>query len=386
MELQGSLGVSLMFTQGNKEEVRTAFTRGLELAEALGDPHSQLPLLRGLHIYLTRIGDFHRALEVGRRSKTVAEGLNDNVSTMMADWMLGVAHHLIGNQADAMAHCESAMTRVPATRWSNLIRLGYDHRVIALVTFTRALWLRGYSERAVEVARYTVKEAELLGHPLTLCISMVWTVYIFLWIGDWPSAEEIIERIIAHAAKHSLGPYHAVGLGLKGELAVKRGATDAGIQLLRGCLETLHANRHEILTTVFASDLAEGLAMAGQFDEALATIDRAIAQAGGTGESFDMPEMLRIKGNILASSARFALPDAENFLLQSLQRARKQSSLAWELRSATNLARLWSGHDRAADGLELLAPVYAKFTEGLDSSDLMAAKHLLEELRRSVTP
>jgi predicted ATPase/DNA-binding winged helix-turn-helix (wHTH) protein len=386
MELQASLGVSLMFTQGNKEEVRTAFTRGLELAEALGDPHSQLPLLRGLHIYLTRIGDFRRALVVGQRSKSVAEGLNDRAGTMMADWMLGVAHHLIGNQADAVVHCESAMTRAPTRRWSNIIRLGYDHRIIALVAFARALWLRGYSEKAVEVARYTVKEAELLGHPLTICISMIWTVYVFLWSGDWLSAEEIIERIIAHAAKHSLGPYHAVGLGLKGELSIKRGAAEAGVQLLRGCLETLHASRHEILTTVFASDLAEGLAMTEQFDEALATINGAIAQVGGTGESFDLPEILRIKGHILGSSVRFNPSDAENCLLQSLEWARKQSALGWELRTATSLAGLWSGHHRAADGLELLAPVYAKFTEGFDNSDLKAARQLLDELRRSATP
>jgi predicted ATPase/DNA-binding winged helix-turn-helix (wHTH) protein len=383
MELQASLGVSLMFTQGNKEEVRTAFTRGLELAEALGDPHSQLSLLRGLHIYLTRTADFHRALVVGQRSKAVAEGLNDRAGTMMADWMQGVAYHLIGNQADAMVHCESAMTRAPARRWSSLIRLGYDHRVIALVTFTRVLWLRGYSEKAIEVARYTVKEAELLGHPLTLCISMIWTVYVFLWTGDWLSAEEIIERIIAHAAKHSLGPYHAVGLGLKGELSIKRGAPEAGVQLLRGCLETLHANRHEILTSVFTTDLAEGLALTGQFDEALANVDGAIAQVGGSGESFDMPEMLRIKGHILGSSARFDPLDAENCLLQSLERARKQSALGWELRTATSLARLWSAHNRAADALELLAPVYAKLTEGFESSDPKVAKNLLDELRRS---
>jgi predicted ATPase len=126
--------------------------------------------------------------------------------------------------------------------------------------------------------------------------------------------------------------------------------------------------------------------MTEQFDEALATINGAIAQVGGTGESFDLPEILRIKGHILGSSARFNPSDAENCLLQSLEWARKQSALGWELRTATSLAALWSGHHRAADGLELLAPVYAKFTEGFDSSDLMAAKRLLDELRRSATP
>jgi predicted ATPase len=99
-----------------------------------------------------------------------------------------------------------------------------------------------------------------------------------------------------------------------------------------------------------------------------------------------MPEMLRIKGHILGSSARFDPPDAEKCLLQSLERARKQSALAWELRTATTLARLWSGQNRVADGAELLAPVCAKFTEGFDNSDLKAAKHLLDELRRSATP
>ena len=58
-----------MFTQGNTEAVRSAFTRSLQLAEELDDLHWQLWLLRGLHIYLTRVGDFHGALGTGDRAK-----------------------------------------------------------------------------------------------------------------------------------------------------------------------------------------------------------------------------------------------------------------------------------------------------------------------------
>ncbi len=377
MELQAALGLSMMFTRGNTEDVRTAFTRGLELAEALDDPSYQLQLLSGLHIYLTRIGDFRGALTLGERSEEIAQRLPDPANLMVAHWMVGVAQHLIGNQAAARAGCETALKPVPVPPWA---RVAYDRRIVALVALTRALWLTGFPDRARKVARYTITQAEAQGHPPTLCISMIWTVYAFLWAGEWQSAEEIIERIIAHAAKHSLAPYQAVGLGLKGTLSIKRGNPEAGIGIVRASLEALYGNRHQILTTVFASHLAEGLAMTGQWDEALATIDGAIAEVGNSGDSADFPEMLRLKGQVLDRLSPKDSAKAEACLRQSLDCARRQSALGWELRSATSLGQLWSREGRAGEALTLLAPVYARFTEGFDTIDLQAARKLLEEL------
>ncbi|MFX8449299.1 hypothetical protein ABTL80_20135, partial [Acinetobacter baumannii] len=77
-----------MFTQGNTDGVRAAFTRSLQLAEALDDLHWQLWLLRGLHIFLTRVGDFHGALGTGERGQAVARKLNDPTSTLNVEWML----------------------------------------------------------------------------------------------------------------------------------------------------------------------------------------------------------------------------------------------------------------------------------------------------------
>ncbi len=71
MTLQAALGVSVMFTQGNTEAVRSAFTRSLQLARDLEDLHWQLWLLRGLHIYLTRVGDFHGALGTGEQGEAL---------------------------------------------------------------------------------------------------------------------------------------------------------------------------------------------------------------------------------------------------------------------------------------------------------------------------
>ncbi|MFC7701647.1 ATP-binding protein [Bradyrhizobium sp. GCM10028915] len=378
MILQAALGVSAMFTQGNTEAVRSAFTRSLQLARELQDLHWQLWLLRGLHIYLTRVGDFHGALGTGEQGESVARKLNDPASTLNVEWMLGVAHHLIGNQDKAVQLCESAMLHNPGSQRLNIGHLGYDDRIVALVALARGLWLTGRPDRAIEASRYTIREAELLEQPLTLGISLIWTIYVFLWVGDLANAEILIERLIDHSARHFLGPYHAVGIGQKGELLLRRGDVVAGIEHLRRSQATLYATRHRIMTTVFATALAEGLASQNQADEALQTINDAIVQIPDHGESFDMPEMLRIKGDILARSGNAA--EAESCFRDSLDLSRRQCALGWELRGAISLGRVWRQAGKAGDARALLAPLVARYQEGLQTRDLVAARELLTAL------
>lgn len=375
MQLQVALGVSVMFTQGNTQSVHAAFRRSLLLAEDLGDLHWQLWLLRGLHIYLTRIGDFHGALQTGEQGELIARKLNDPASTLNVEWMLGVAHHLIGNQGKAVAFCESAMVQPSATQRLNIGHLGYDDRIVALVALARGLWLTGRPDRAIDAAIYTVREAEQLEQPLTLGIALIWTIYVFLWVGDWTNAESMIDRLIGHAAKHSLGPYHAVGIGQKGELLLRQGDVERGLDHLRRGQGALYSSRHRIMTTVFATALAEGLLLQNKPEEALHMIDGAISQIGDHGESFDMPEMLRVKAEILSGSGNFAA--AESLLQKSIILARDQSALGWELRSAVSLGRLWRTNGRTEDSRPLIEPLVAKYHDGLDTRDLVSARTFL---------
>jgi len=65
---------------------------------------------------------------------------------------------------------------------------------------------------------------------------------------------------------------------------------------------------------------------------------------------------------------------------RALAIAREQGARSFELRAATSLARLWRDQGKRAEARDLLAPVYAWFTEGFDTQDLIDAKALLEEL------
>jgi predicted ATPase len=298
---------------------------------------------------------------------------------MIADWMLGISHHLLGDQASARRHCETALKPEPIQN-SSLIRSGYDQRIRALVMLARSLWLQGYASRAVTVASQALHRANALDHPVSLCVCWISTVTVFLWTGDWSEADRTIDRLIACAEKYSLRPYHAIGLGLKGELSLRQGDAQAGQNLLTACLDALEAGQHQSLTAVFISSLAIALARAGQLDEADAAIDRALAWGEPTRSHFHLPEMMRIKGELLASGSHWS--EAECWFSRSLDLAREQSALAWELRTATSLAQLWGRQGRSDKAARVLRPVYDRFTEGFDTPDLRAAKCLLDELKQ----
>ena len=93
-----------------------------------------------------------------------------------------------------------------------------------------------------------------------------------------------------------------------------------------------------------------------------------------------MPEMLRVKGSIIASKELSEWAEAEEIFLRSLDLAREQTALSWELRTATSLALFWSRQGRLDDARAVLTPVYDRFTESFATSDLKAAKVLLDEL------
>jgi predicted ATPase len=378
MELQAALGLALMFTIGNSEQSHAALTRGLEIAEQLDDRPNQFRLISRLHMYHRRVGNFDRMLACARRCEAVAKEIADPVAIAAAHSLVGVSHHLIGNQAEARNHLEAALVRLPESRHTNYFGFYLQRSRIALA---RTLWLLGCPDQAVRVVRQTVDDAindpEAV-EPVTFCIVFIWGVSVFRWTGDLAAAEECITRLTAHAERHALMPYLAVAFSLQGEMLIKRGEVETGMNLLRRSLSTLRADRYGLYTTELNSALAGGFAMTGRLDEALVTVDETIALVERNGDLL-MPELLRIRGEILEQAADERR--AEEAFLRSIELAGRQSALSWRLRASMSLARLRCRQGRREEAREALAETYALFSEGFDTDDLMAAKRLLDDQR-----
>jgi predicted ATPase len=182
------------------------------------------------------------------------------------------------------------------------------------------------------------------------------------------------------AEKHSLDSHHAFGLGFEGELSAARGDVVAGVPLLRACLDGLRKARAEMFYVIFNGGFAKAVATTGNVDEGLTMIDEALGRAERNGEWWFMPELFRIKGELLLLRTEPTAVIAEDHFSRSLTLARRRGALSWELRTAMSLARLWRRQGRSKEAQELLAPIYGRFSEGFETTDLKATKVLIDEL------
>ncbi|MDR3485659.1 MAG: winged helix-turn-helix domain-containing protein [Bradyrhizobium sp.] len=376
MHLQAGLGISSMYTMGNNEQSYAALMRGLELAEKFHDPVNQFRLISQLHSFHRRAGNFDRMLAVAQRSEAIAKEMADPIGIYAVHSLLGVSHHLIGNQAEAHAHLEMALAQASASNSAKARHFGFHYERPRIV-MARTLWLLGYPDQAVRFARETV-DGLTATETVTICIALIWGACVFRWTGDLASADECIDRVIPHAERHALTPYQAVAYGLKGEVLIQRGEIETGMELLRSSLATLSAERYELYATEFNGSLAQGFAMMGRLDQALPIIDKTIAQVKRHGELSE-PELQRIRGELLEKTADD--PGAEQAFRRSIELADQQSALSWRLRASTSLARLQFRQGRREEARKVLGETYARFGEGFGTADLKTAERLLATLR-----
>jgi predicted ATPase len=120
-------------------------------------------------------------------------------------------------------------------------------------------------------------------------------------------------------------------------------------------------------------------ALIKQHAEGLNCLAEAAQIIEAASERYCEPEIYRVRGDLLNATGDQAA--AEQSYYQSLAVADGQSAKLSELRAATSLARIWRDHGKITEALDLLAAIYAWFTEGFDTPVLMEAKALLDELR-----
>jgi len=368
LELTEGMAVSAMFGRRNDDDVRAALVRGVELARTLGRHDDEVRLLGHLNSFLIRTGDFNGALALAEQSFAAIRDPGTGGSVRI-EWMLGLSHHACGHQVLAQQHLEAGLRRTATSS---------EGSTQARLTLARTLWLRGLADRAATLARSIVDAMAPVDHPVDKCRVLIYCATVFLWRGDWSEAERLVNMLSEHVTRHSLFAHRGVAMGLQGELLVRTGHPREGCALLCTAAETLKTDGHAALNTTFAIALAEGLAATGLQGEALAAVEQALLESERRGGKWDLPELLRLKGRLLAARSPADARAADVTLAAAIDVARSQGALAWELRAATTMAFECLRRGDGADELRELSAIYAKFTEGLETPDLRVARSLLQ--------
>jgi predicted ATPase len=201
------------------------------------------------------------------------------------------------------------------------------------------------------------------------------------------AAQEQAEALIALSREHGFAFHLATGTMVRGWALAEQGQEEEGIAQMHQGVAALQTTGGELGRVVWAAPLAAAYGRVRRPEERLTLLTEALAAVDKTGGRFQEAEMYRIKGELtlaqssvqrLASSVQ---KEAEECFLKAIEIARRQQAKSWELRAVMSLSRLWQQQGKKEEARQMLAEIYAWFTEGFDTTDLKDAKALLEELQ-----
>jgi tetratricopeptide (TPR) repeat protein len=174
-------------------------------------------------------------------------------------------------------------------------------------------------------------------------------------------------------------PYHVANAKIyKGYVVAHSDDPSAGGGMISEGLAEYKATNAIVFSGYYLALLAETLHMRGDTDAALTALTEALSATERSSERWCEADLLRRIGE--AHLAKHDPAAAERHFTQALGIARSQSAKLFELRAATSMARLWCDQGKSAEAHELLAPVFAWFTEGFATPDLKRAQALLDRL------
>jgi predicted ATPase len=315
-----------------------------------------------------------------------AERTSSTALQCIAHRIVGTTDLTMGEFATALNHLKRARALYDSEHHASYRhQYGQDIGASALCYLSWALWHLGHIDQASEAAAAAIKLAEKLSHPHTL----VYTIchargFMDLFRRRYEDIQSYADLVISICRENGFSHWMNCGKIFHGWAAVCRGQVDTGMESLREGMAGWQKSGAGLWMPIFLMLETEAYRKSGRDEAALQAVERALAVCEESGERWAMAEVLRSKAHLLLSARRADDAAIEGILLQSLEIARRQQALCWELRTSCDLSRLWQHRGQSKKALKLLQSVFDQFTEGFDTADLRDAQKLLRNLRREL--
>ncbi len=304
------------------------------------------------------------------------------------------AHHALsqvlfwlGDFSMAYHHVEQGMAFAMSREYRDMSILykQEDPELIRLSFLSWLLWMRGYPDQALTTACDALRHAPDPPHPHSMARALCFVAGLH-HLRREPQAAQLFAEAVVRLATQPACPlplWKALGTVMRGWSLTVQGQGDIGIAELREGITAFQAAGMVTLFSLNAHLLADAYAHVDQVEAGLSTLAEALSHIEYGGEQWYLAELYRLQGELRQRAAGSTLPSEqtpETHFLHALDIARQQHAKSFELRAAVGLGRWWLSQGKRTEARELLAPVYAWFTEGFDTADLQEARALLTEL------
>lgn len=379
-ELLIGLGRVQIATKGQADPEAGAFlTRAAELARG----HDPEMLARALfplgNIATTRV-ELETAEAIGSELLAVGERTRDTGIVTAGHARLGIVAFYQGRFATARDRFSTALDLYKSLQTTLLEVAVGSAPDTTTQYYAGTLAHLGYVEQAIALGEAAAGRARALGGA-SFAVATVLTIWsrTLTLVGDDERCRECTQALVDIADDQGFPLYAARARCVLGWLAAKQGDVGEGLTLLEEGVAALHRldSRREL--TFINGLLADGLAWCAQYADATRLLDESLAFSAETGGRWYDAELHRRKGELLLMGPLRQAAAAEHELQEAIDIARSQAAKPFELRAAMRLAQLWLETGRRREANELLAPLYASFTEGFSTPDLVECQSLLCE-------
>jgi class 3 adenylate cyclase/predicted ATPase len=382
LELQTALGTHLMPLRGwAAPEVERAWTRSLELCKRVGDEKRLPKVLWGQSVVQ------HLRSELGKALAT-AESLLRGGEERHDLWATATGHRSLGHILTHLARFGLARSHLERlaeleAKAGSIVFAGhvYNPFITGRTYLARCLLHSGHPDQAGETLAQVLGAAECSGHLPTLAFVIFQAAELGFERRDPRATRAALDRLVPLSREQGYLLWLAMADALSGWVEVENGEGEAACAGVRRGLEKWEALGTRLMRPYLFAVQASTQARADRIDEALASVDAGLTAVADDGEVIWGPELHRLRGELLLVRSRSDAAEAEVSYARSLAIARGQDAKLAELRAATSLARFWAGQGERRRAADLLAPIYAWFTEGFGTPDLGEARTLLNELR-----
>ena len=352
LSLQTAMGSALIPAKGwGDPEVLHAFSTARTLAEKLGDKTQLFAAVRGESSCRTIAGDLHAAellaLQCHALGVELAETSGDSAYLLESHHQRWGVNFYLGNYGTSEVHADKGRAIYDYDRHRHLAwgYTGHDPGVCCRAFSAQMLCMRGRPDQAISRSHETMALAERDKHPFTMAQAILSFSFVHLMRRDFAEARLWAEKGVSLCTEFVMPLVLGQARAYLGWALAGLGNVADGIREMREGIAVISGTGADMGTACYLCALAQAYGMQGEAEEGLAVLDRGFATLTKSGSTYQLPELLRTKGELLFSLDP-ADEGAQGWLSRSLVAAREQGARASELRAALRLAQFFVENGR----------------------------------------
>lgn len=375
LQVMIALGMALIPIHGDTAPtVIQMFSQAQALIDRnIGKPNEIFKVLYNQSIYYMSTAELPRALSLSEQCLRRAEAANDIDLLIEGHYTYSNVLFWMGEFQKADDSVEQVIALYdPRKHISHSAEYGQDPFTVCLTYGTWNKWILGYPEQALALGFGAFEVAKgLASQSFNLAMATQTLAWQFYHLRDIDACADYAQQLVTLSESEGFAFYLALGRAMLGWALAQQGDTKRGTPLIRQALQDWQALNAQLLTPFYSMLLAEAEIAQNNYRFAQQTLLTSIENAQKNHETCYLSELHRLHSQVCLAlnnpiEGRAALETA-------LEISTAQGARLFMLRALCDLYTL----EPSAAHRQALEELYAGFTEGFDTRDLLRARALL---------